>query len=194
VSRLVSLFDYLRTTEEFDIPAVVAIKRAWQKKTLDEVVESYRQVRETDPDSLLPGGKASFSDRTWHRVLHNQVQFLCGFDCVWYMTGDRRESLQPFAGQDVLRRARENLDRADVVAVLNRLDDLLVQLKLYLDFVPRNFNSFPHENSMASTQRSQPSERTLELLREWTKDEQELFERAKSIADKKTAEAIRCLS
>jgi hypothetical protein len=192
VSRIISLFDYLRRTDE-TVPSVVQIKKAWQKKTLDEVVESYASVRETDPQSLLPGGSASFSDRTLHRVLQAQLQFLCGYDCVWYMTGDSRESMKPFEGQDVLGRARANLAKIDCVAVLNRLDDLLVQMKANFDFIPKTFNAFPHENTVNPEEKSQPSERTLQLLKEWTADERALFENARAIAEKKTAQAAQCL-
>jgi len=192
VSRLISVFDYLRTTDQ-RVPAVLMIQRVWQENTLDEVVSSYRIALENDPSSVLPGGSASLSDRSFHRLLQAQIQFLCGYDCVWYMTGDKRESFEPFRNQKPFDKAKQNLENIDCVAVLDKLDDLLMQMKVELDFIPASVHSFPHENKIKPSVKSQPSAETLRLLKEWTREEQELFERARDIASAKIKVAAECL-
>ena len=195
VSRIISLFDYLRTSTE-KIPVIQQIRKAWQGKTLDEVILSYKIAREKDFASVFPGGSASFSDRSIHRVLQSQIQFLCGYECVWYMTNDPRESMDPFkeVNENCLERARKNLELIDCIVTLDRLDDMIVQLKAHLDFIPKNFVSFPHDNKVSPGERSKPSEETLKWLKEWTKDEQKLFERAKELTEIRTTAAKVCLN
>lgn len=195
ISRLISLFDYQRNTVE-KIPSVQEIKRAWKQKTFDQLVEEYYAIYKENPQSLMPGGSADFSARTFHRVLRAQVQFLCGYQCVWFMTGDAREAntdwFREVQGREV-ELAKANLEKIDCVGVLTSLDGLLLQMRTYMDFIPGKMTKWPHENSVKPTDKSQASEQTLLILKQLLGDELALYQRASQLAEEKTAKANLCL-
>jgi len=144
---------------------------------------------------LLPGGNASHSDRTFHRVLQSQVQFMCGYDCVFMLTGDANELAVPSrstSARAVFDRALANLKKADAVGVLKKLDDLVPQLQHHLGFVPADVQKFPFENSKKG-KRSRLSNESRALLEEWLRDEIYMYNYASKLSDAKTQHAKDCL-
>lgn len=192
VSRIISHFDYV-TKHNFGHsyipPWFIDIRKSWKDLTLDQVVAEYDQVLKNDIISLQPGGSAAFSNRFFHRVLRQQTLFLCGYECVWEVD----EGKVHVDDQYALQQAQQNLEKIDCVGVMERLDDTLIQMKAHLDFVPRDVTSFPHQNTVRSTDKTLPSEDTLAKLRFYLKDEIALYERAKELSYAKTVQAKACL-
>ena len=183
VDRMISWFDYILQSEE------PMFRRFWRSEirgggiTLDQVVESYDLVLREDPNKLLPSGSASFELKAFHRVLRAQRAFLCGYDCM---------GMESVDDQQMLRRAAENLEKIDCVGVLENLDDLLLQMKTYLDFIPREVTSFPHYNEVRRGGKSNPTRDTLLKLKSYVKEEQLLYQRARELSFQRTAQAKAC--
>ena len=189
VSRMVSIYDYLRTTTaKFQMKADII--RSWSGKTFDEIIANYNRTRTLHPKSLRPGGGADISDYTIHRFLQHQPQFLCGYNCVWPINPNRALKFPNRAEQ--LKRALENLERIDCVTVLEELNSLIVQMKIFLDFIP-GLEHFPHENVAKAEEKTKPKQETIEMLKLFTKDDEVIYHRAREITRIKTENALNCI-
>ena len=87
ISRLISLFDYIMASP-FP-PFVNGPQQWWKGKSLESILEDYHQQIESgvDPASF----ETSNDIRTIYRLMHQQTNYLCGFDCVRVLTGDPME-------------------------------------------------------------------------------------------------------
>jgi len=194
LSRVISLFDYLNSLQDRS-PLLMAIRKSWNGKSLDQVIASYNATRVSSFASLLPGGNASHSDRSFHRVLQSQLQFMCGYECVFLLTGSPDEQVIPTQVRDpkvVFNRAIENLKKTECIGVLAHLDDLIVQMKHHLGFVPPNVVKFPFENTKHG-KKSKLSDGARALLQEWLKEEIVMYQFAEKLSAAKTRHARDCL-
>lgn len=77
--------------------------------------------------------------------------------------------------------------------MLEKLDDALLQMKVYLDFIPAHETSFPRENTAKVGWKSHPSEETIDKLKLYLKNEILLYERSRELSAIKTEEARVCV-
>lgn len=185
VSRIISWFDYIMHLKK-PPPPIKAFQKQCKGWTLDHIVKEYHLLyTELDHSGIFTGKDSvviPLCVRGFHQELRHQALFLCGFSCLH--TDDQ---------QLFLHRARENLEKINVVGVLEMLDDALLQMKVYLDFIPAHETSFPHENTAKVGWKSHPSEETIDKLNLYLKDEKLLYERARELSAIKTEEARVCV-
>ena len=201
VARIISLFDYLRDQDRGLTPELKRLSRTWSRSSLDDVVASYNATWHADASALEPGGAASLSDRSLHRVLSAQTQYLCGYDCVMLMSDDPAERQASYRSSNAVRlsadeklaRALRNLEAVDAVAVLTRLDDLVPQMRTRLGWIPASFSSFPHDNAVKPVRKSEPTPATRALLAKFGSHDAKLYAKAVELADAKTSRALACL-
>ena len=180
VARLRSLFDYImykRSNEAFR-----SYQDQWEGRELDDLVLEYNRtlalgLPRTDPRMRGVGLMGA--------LVNQQVAFMCGWDCV-----SARANVT-VAG--ALRRALANLERTDAVAVMERLDDLIAQLRFHTLWVPLGVNAFPLDN-VFPRRRSRLSPEAVSIIRAWSAADVALYERAVQRHDELTARARSCLA
>jgi hypothetical protein len=201
LSRIISLFDYLRDTTDTLPGLLQRVSRAWKRVTFDEAIASYNNTLLNNPSSLNPGGSASISDRTIHRIINSQTEFLCGYECVKLITDDPRETHASYlsspaivlSSKERLEKALKNLNRADVVAPLTHLDDLIPQMQARLNWIPRDAKKFPHENVVSASRKSIASKETLEILQTLAYEDLTLYRKVLQIYVERKRAADECL-
>ena len=181
VSRFRSLFDYImlkRDNEPFR-----HYHEAWLGRELNDIVLEYNRtlglgLRRSDPRLR---GAALMS-----RLLNQQVAFMCGWDCV--AGGRSNVSLA-----QTVRRALENLERADAVAVMEKLDDLVAQLRFHTQWVPIGVEAFPADN-VFPRRRSSLTPDAVQVVRSWSAADVVLYERALERHEELTNLARKCVA
>ena len=83
--------------------------------------------------------------------------------------------------------------RTDAVVIMEKLDDLIDQLRFHLTWVPGGIRKFPYENKH-SGRRSVLSERATAIIKEWSRIDIELYALAKQRHEELTAVARKCLN
>ena len=137
VSRFISLFDYLMAE---DFPQFEEYHQMWKDRDLSELVlEANASLSSSRPHSK--DVSASFA-KLHDDVANQQTRYMCGWDCVRVKDNTVTLSLD-----EKLSRALTNLERADVVVVMEQLDDMIAQLKYHVNFIPDDVDVFPMENT-----------------------------------------------
>ena len=117
-----------------------------------------------------------------------QTRFMCGYECLG---PSGRHIKEP----EMLERALKNLRSSNMKAVgyLEKFEDIIEQLKVHLKWVPRNYNKFPHQNSLKPTAKSVLDEEAGAIMRAWAWADIRLYEEAVKIADRMTEQARECV-
>ena len=178
VSRFVSEFDYFLS---HNYPKFRAYHEAWGERDLNDLIKEYnvtlsRALPDDHPDMRWPNAFKGLSNQ--------QSAFMCGFDCVRFN--------QTLTYDEKLRRAMANLERTDVVAVMEKLDDFILQAKMHTTWIPKRVKSFPRENKRKS-KKSEIDAEAEAILLEWGRNDVVLYARAVQLANEKTAMAKSCI-
>lgn len=179
VSRLRSLFDYFM---ENDYPFFHKYHNLWRGRELNDVVLEYNRtlnagLSRSDPrmrGPLLLKGLAN-----------QQTAFMCGWDCV-------APDVNNVTSRNAIERAMMNLQRTDVVVVMERLDDLIDQLRFHVSWVPRGIKRFPYDNTHKG-KKSVLSKEAQDVIREWSANDVKLYNVAFDRHQELTNNARRCL-
>jgi hypothetical protein len=165
----------------------------------DQMVQDYNHTRSTNPASLFPCGNATLADKAFHYLLQHPLAMMSGYQYSW---GPEPSAMDLIVSpRELLERATENLHNTDVVAIFPHFQDQLVpQLKFHIPWTPANASVYFDEDHaklvhvrLAEQPKSTMNSATLELMREWLREEFVFFERAKQVAKQRSAQALGCL-
>jgi len=179
ISRFRSLFDYIMSNNFWFFKDY---HRHWDGRQLSDLVVEY--------NNTLHLGLPASHPRMWGPIrfwslARQQASFMCGWDCI---------SLQQnYTTHEVAERAISHLLRTDAVVVMEKLDDLIDQLKFHLTWVPVWLKKFPYENKH-SGKRSTLTEQATAIIKEWSRIDIEVYELAKARHAELTEIARRCLN
>ena len=142
----------------------------WKDTKLQNVMDDYFYRTENKYVDASDPFQGSKEVRTIYRMLHEQgkvldsvdslqclpilVSFLCGYDCVRVFAGLDQETGKNYqksaaiqlTDDQQLDRALKNLEKVDAVVVLEKLDDMIDQVRLHVDWIPDRFHTFPRDN------------------------------------------------
>jgi len=178
VSRFRSLFDYFMDNA---YPQFVEYHKMWKGKDLSDLVV---EAQETLKLKLPPSDPRMHGPIRFLELSRHQVNFMCGWDCV---------SLKSNLTMDVrLERALDNLRRTDVVAIMEKLDDMIVQMRYHTYLVPSDVTRFPLENTHKG-KKSVLTPEASKIIAEWSKHDIALYEMAKARHQELTQHATQCL-
>lgn len=175
VSRFRSLFDYIMDS---NYPQFQVYHKAWKGKPLSQlVVDADRASREYEP-----GSPELFTYMRFFEFCQQQINFLCGWECMVKATtaGAQSSLTQNEAWLDEnLKRALEHLEQCDIVVVMERLDDMIVQFEYQTwNFVPQWVKGkFPEENKHVG-RKSELTEEATQILRRWSRHDLVLYQAA----------------
>ena len=179
VSRLRSLFDYFMS---HNYPFFQKYHALWRNKELNDIVIDYNKTLHEN----LPRTDPRMRGPTMLRGLSlQQTAFLCGWDCV---AGEANNVTR----KEAFQRAVDNLQRADAIVIMEKLDDLIVQMRFHTTWVPSNINKFPFDNTHKG-KKSVLSAQAQEIVRQWSRDDVKLYRMAVARHDELTSNAKRCL-
>ena len=173
VSRLVSMYDYAMITNRHSTRFSTFHNQWGADASFDALV---RRLNHTD--------RSVKARRMLEGIANQQVRFMCGFECHGANTS---------VPLDVaVDRALENLRKTHCVGVLEHLDDLLVQLKFHLPWIPRGKNHWGKDNAR-KTRKSRVSAESRAVLLQWGWGDALLYEAAREIARERTTVATACM-
>lgn len=179
VSRFRSLFDYFMDN---NFPDFQEYHQMWKGKELSDLVVEAKQIL----DQRLPTTEPKMrSPIRFLQLARQQTNFMCGWDCVSLKKTN-------VTMNEKLERALDNLRRADVVVIMEHLDDMIDQLRYHTYLIPSSVNRFPLEN----THKGKKSVLTAEaskIIAEWSKRDIKLYEMAKVRHFELTEHARKCL-
>jgi hypothetical protein len=194
VSRIVSMFDYkTETRNNPNVRKVFGVGSNNKKKnnnnnkannnesekSLNDLIKFYNATPEIEPGEarLRFGGS-------------QQARFLCGYQCL----GPSAEKGK-YSEKELLNRARKNLQKIDALTVVDRLDELIPQLKLHLTFVPPRFTKWPSMNvaSVSKTKKSMLDDQSKEILRNWAWVDNIIYKEADKLSRIMHERAVACL-
>ena len=179
ISHFRSFFDFTMHELTQDHPEDVKL---WRGKKLNELVLEYNHTLSLglDPSDERMKGPLKFL-----AMSKQQTAFMCGWDCV---------AFDKFGVTDeqMINRAMKNLYRADVVVIMEKLDDMLHQLRYHIPWIPQGQHHLKRENIMVRTEKSHLSARAIEIISHWTHLDERLYRAAKQRHYELTAIAKRC--
>ena len=173
ISRIVSYYDYSTTKYHSD---------KWDQfpkgKSLSEIIKRFNATVELEK-----------GERILRYAGSQQARFMCGYRCMGPAAVGH-----PIPEEELLARALENLDLADVVGILERLGDVMPQLRLHLSWVPPGVHGFGRRNEHAKTRKSELDQEAEAILREWSATDLALYKKAEELSLSKAARARECLA
>ena len=178
VSRFRSLFDYFMDN---DYPQFAEYHAMWKGKDLSQLImDAYATLKLKLPikDPRMRG------PIRFMELARQQTNFMCGWDCVSLKSN--------LTMSEKLDRALDNLMRTDVVVVMEKLDDLIDQLRYHTYLVPTEIKRFPMENT-AKGKKSILTKEAADIVAEWSKRDIVLYEMAKKRHESLTNHARKCL-
>jgi len=116
-----------------------------------------------------------------------QTAFMCGYDCV-------AVEKSKISDQYLRTRAQRNLERADVVVIMEKLDDMLDQLRYHTDWIKPTKKKFRKENRMSVEKKSHLSLEAVSIISKWSYLDIEIYESAKIRHRRLTSFAKKCLT
>ena len=175
VSRIVSLHDY-------NLITIAAQKDKWEDsfrkgESFSDAIKRFNRTEEVEAGESLLRYAAS-----------QQTRFLCGYECM----GPNVRGNETYTDAFMLRKAKANLRKLDVVGITERLDDLIPVLKMHLQLVPRGFSRWPESNSLPPSKKSKIDDEAKAILAKWAWADRELYAEADAIAKRMFEEAKRC--
>lgn len=192
-----SLFDYVVNKALDFVPnsAPLAAFQAWKGRALSELVVLANAT-----------GHADGLARYLFEFARMQSRYLCGYDCLVESPGSDK-----LAWTDIVARSRANLDRVDVLCIVEDLNACLAQWRLHLGHLDVPATSFPlevrgfafyffcadarrHSQNDRTRRKSKLSARAQAIVREWAKDDIALYDRAVERHAALNAMAVRCVS
>jgi hypothetical protein len=115
----------------------------------------------------------------------SQARYLCGYECV----GPHATITDDGA---ILAKAKENLAKLDIIGLAEELTTLAWQVKYFVPHLaPKVFKQFPKEKE--NTKKSIIDEETKLILQKWAWVDKALYAEAKSMYERRTQLAKRCL-
>ena len=180
VSRMVSLHDYnLFKRGTGKAQKYFGSKVEVNKHTLKNLVKEFNATQ----DVIEPGEKILRYSGS------QQCRFMCGYECL----GPNSYKNDTFTPEYMLQRALENLRKTDCVAVTDKLNDLIPQLRYHLTYIPNNANGWQTQNKLPGSMRSTLDDESRAILADWGWADEQLYLEASKIAAEKTKQATRCL-
>lgn len=180
VSRMVSLYDYnLFKRGTGKAQKFFGNKDGANTHTLKNLIKEYNATT----DVIEEGERVLRYSGT------QQCRFMCGFECL----GPNSYKNETFTPEYLLERALENLRKTDCVAVTEKLNDLVAQLRFHLTYIPGNVNGWQTQNKLPLSMRSTLDEESRAILLKWAWADEQLYQEAAKIAQEKTRQAVRCL-
>lgn len=178
VSRFRSLFDYFISHR---YTSFTKYHKRWDNRELSDIVVEY--------DALLKKGLPDDHPDMWgpltmQGLARQQSAFMCGWDCVAH---DQRNMTL----NKMVNRAVANLQRTDVVVIMEKLDDLFDQLRFHVSWVPKNQKRFPTEN-IHKGKKSTLTAAATKIIAEWSKPDVALYQMAKTRHEELTSLARAC--
>jgi hypothetical protein len=180
VSRIRSLFDY-RVHKYLGGGA----EESSGASNFSALIARYYATEEVEP------GEARI-----RALCMQQTRFMCGYRCMGPLVErEQGDSINKDEVAEVLAQAKANLLKLDAVGVLERMNELIIQLKFQLgtDFVPPGFTAWPRENVVKSGKKSVVDAFAMQVLREWSAADIELYELADRLAKEKHRQAAQCM-
>ena len=172
LSRMISMFDYnlkMRATKK-------AVSVFGKGASLNALVLQYNST--TD---VVENG-----ERILKYSATQMTRFMCGYECM----GPNAVVVDAPA---MRKRAHANLHKMDAVGLLHKLDELIVQLKFHIAFMPGDYKKWPDTNTIVKTAKSKVGPQAAAILLEWAALDVELYEKALEIYERKHDVAKRCL-
>jgi hypothetical protein len=179
VSRLRSLFDYFLDN---NYPFFHKYHVLWRGKELDSIIKEYNQTFALGLPKDHPKMKGPLLLKG---LSQQQTAFMCGWDCV---AGEANN----VSRAEALERALTNLQRADVVVIMEKLDDMIDQMRFHTSWVPTDVKKFPYDNTHKG-KKSILSPEASAIVREWATNDVVLYNMAVDRHNELTNEARRCL-
>jgi len=181
VSRMVSFYDYnllKRSTPKAQ--QLYGNTASVTRHTLSDLVKQYNATT----DVVEPG------EAILRYSGSQQCRYMCGYQCL----GPNARHNATFTPEYMLKKALENLQKTDCVAVTEHLNDLIDQLRFHLKWVPYTFRAWQEQNRLPSSMKSILDAESKAILEKWGWADQQLYEAAAIIADEKTKQARKCLA
>lgn len=170
ISRMISYYDYNKKTR-----STFKYRNAFGKgKALNELIIEFNSTK-----------KMEFGERLLRYSGSQQTRFLCGYDCFG-------PTAKRISDEEMLKRALKNLKRVDALTTLKNMNDLFLQLRFHTEIVPIRLNRWPHANTI-KLPKSKVSPQAYAILKEWSYNDEKLYNQAKIIGERKTKIAKTCL-
>lgn len=179
VSHFRSFFDY--TMENLADPSSIEY-RLWHNRMLSDLVEEYNH---TLSQGLSPTDSRMRGPLRFLNIAKQQTAFMCGYDCIATDKGRHSDEV-------LLANAFKNLNRTDVVVVMENLDDIIVQLKFHVDWVPSKDHRLRKTNEMLYRKKSKLSREATKIITDWSRLDLQLYELAKRRHAELTYVAEKC--
>lgn len=179
VSRFRSLFDYFLDNNH---PSFKEYHSMWKGKALSDLVVEAQSIL----DMKLPVSDPRMrSPIRFLQLARHQTNFMCGWDCVGLKGNMTMETK--------LDRALDNLRRCDIVVIMEKLDDLIDQLRYHTYLVPVGVEKFPMENTHKGRKSVLTAEAS-EIIARWSQADTKVYEMAKLRHTELTQTARDCLA
>ncbi|KAH9260847.1 hypothetical protein BASA81_001314 [Batrachochytrium salamandrivorans] len=184
VSRVRSLFDYILTSTYWEFEPY---HRKWKHRDFSQLVIEAEQARQQYP----AGAPERFTYDRFYEFSHQQTNFLCGWECT-------ARSVRNCTNEDVLdanlQRALVNLERCDIVVVMEQLDDMIIQFEYQTQgLVPEKVRGrFPLENKH-NGKKSVVTPEAMKILESWNRRDTVLYNAAKLRHNVLTNRAKQCV-
>jgi hypothetical protein len=179
IARFRSLFDYIMANNFWFFRDY---HRHWNGRQLSDLVIEYNTTLSL---GLPPKHPKMWGPLRFWSLARQQSGFMCGWDCV--------SMEHNYTSHQVAERAIANLMRTDAVVVMEKLDDLIDQLRFHLTWIPAGVRHFPYENKH-SGRKSVLNAQATQIVTEWSRIDIELYQLAKERAEQLTGIARLCLN
>ena len=171
ISRVLSLYLYQKEQR-----GLGKFKAAFPpSRNLSDLIVEFKQTT-----NIIEDG-----ERLLKYACSQQTRFICGFECL----GPAGKSLKV---PEMLAKAKENIYKIHSLGIVEQLNQLLLQLKTHVHWIPRKIGAWPVWNKR-HVKPVTLSEEARGILSEWCEADAELYSIAKEISAQKTAEAKACL-
>lgn len=188
VSRFRSLFDYIMDN---DYPQFHEYHVAWEGRDLNDLVVEVEEMLTTP--NIVSSPSALFTATRFIEFAHQQMNYLCGWQCVIQARKDRYEE-DEMANKN-FQLAKLHLEQADVVVVMEDLDDMILQLRFQtLGIVPKTIKDrFPQSENFQSGKKSELTSEVEKIISKWSWRDDELYRLAQHRHQELTKVARHCL-
>lgn len=200
IKRFVSSFSYRLVSPE---PLFREMVEWWGDRDINDVIKEYYEFVKSGGDTHAQETPKQI--RTLRRLLHQQIDYVCGFDCVPLFAGDDAEFESDYLNSPAVTlsleqkfaKASRNLRRADVVVVLDRLDDVVKQMKVNVKWWPATIGKIgetrPQQVKTPSKRSTTLNDESRKILGELLREDSKLYARAVEIGVTKAKNAAACL-
>ena len=178
VSRFVSLINYFLVT---DYAPFEKYKKEWGGRELDSIIKEYNHTLSLNLPKKDP--RMHFVNM-FIGLANQQTAFMCGYECLNAAQND-------YTLHEKLQHALNNLQKTDVVVLMDKLDDFIAQMRFHSVVVPRKVKSFPYENKH-KRKPSVLSEEAKQILLQWSWADMELYRVGTAIRDNKMEIVNKC--